>query len=248
MDARIGDRALVVGEGCLGLARVEGPAVGGPAVRDPAVASPGGTPRLSVVLLCAASTAKPTIERLSLTREAAPVASAVEFQAAFTPVLAPFDFGAFAYDPASELEATLTLAYEDGRGPSYAAWALAEPALFRFAFDQSIAEALDEAKGSPEWYRFAGLNELYRAMVKAVLPFGLVPPGWVAGLRGGRGADAGPERARGGFLERVLARPPARVLPRLARLPLVEARLEPVRIETPAARADTARRGTRTRC
>lgn len=269
MNTDQGSLALVTGNGTLGLARIAPPDAEAPAGEGFAA-----EPRLSVTLLRPAGLGPggALIERLrlplaSLAPPAAlPGSASEELVAAFTPVLAPFDFGTFAYDPASELEAALGLAQERAGGPAYAAWSLAEPALFRFAFDPSIAEALDEAKGSPEWYRFAGLNELYRALLKAVLPFGLVPPGWAACLRESRPngatdeATAAPELAGGRpvaeaiartmarGLSRILSRPPERVLRRLARLALVEARLQPIRIETPAAYADTARRGTRTPC
>lgn len=268
MDTDQGSIALVTGNGALGLARVVAPDAAPLDAGNPAKEGLAEGPRLSVTLLRPARQGKAgtAIERLSLRlasiANALPDSPSEALVAAFTPVLAPFEFGSFAYDPASELEAALALACERARGPGYAAWALAEPALFRFAFDPLITGELEEAKGSPEWRRFAGLNELYRALVKAVLPFGVAPPGWASGLRECRpagttdGATAGSERARVGSIERfpsrvlsrILSRPPERVLSRLARLPLVEARLEPVRIETPAARADTARRGTRTPC
>ncbi|MFH2114893.1 MAG: hypothetical protein ABIJ86_10345 [Spirochaetota bacterium] len=126
-------------------------------------------------------------------------------------VLAPFEFGGIAYDPVGSMAASVTrLAAEEpgwpggglGRpddepgGPDersgrsgdglLAMWAAIEADLYRFAKDTGFTAAVDAAAtGQPEDYRrFARLNDLYRDIVKLLVPYGLAPRRWTAWLRG----------------------------------------------------------------
>lgn len=101
----------------------------------------------------------------------------------FDEALSPYRFGLQQYDPFQSLAASLDRAAEQGAGLPLAVWAALEADLFRFAFDQSFTAALDEARGTDAWHRFARLNLLYRACVMAIAPLGIVPPAWNAWLR-----------------------------------------------------------------
>jgi hypothetical protein len=67
-----------------------------------------------------------------------------------------------------------------------ALWAAVETDLYRFAKDPGFTAAVDlAATGQPEEYRrFARLNDLYRDMVKLLVPHGLAPRRWTAWLMG----------------------------------------------------------------
>lgn len=67
-----------------------------------------------------------------------------------------------------------------------ALWAAMETDLYRFAKDPGPTAAVDgAAREQPgEYRRFARLNELYRDLVKMLLPYGLAPRRWTAWLRG----------------------------------------------------------------
>lgn len=101
----------------------------------------------------------------------------------FNEALSPYQFGLQHYDPFESLAASLDRAAEQGAGLSLAVWAALETDLFRFAFDHSFTAALDEARGTDDWLRFARLNGLYRSCVMAIAPLGIVPPAWNAWLR-----------------------------------------------------------------
>ncbi|MBU0928362.1 MAG: hypothetical protein KKA67_11465 [Spirochaetes bacterium] len=112
---------------------------------------------------------------------------------AFDPALGPFRFGLHNYDPFRSLSASLGRAEGGTASLALALWAAMEGDLFRFAYDGDFTTALETARGSGEWGRFAELNDLYRAMIRAVAPFGTVPPSWSAWLRddpGSRGAGS----------------------------------------------------------
>jgi hypothetical protein len=67
-----------------------------------------------------------------------------------------------------------------------ALWAALESDLYRFAKDRSFITALDAAETEQpgEYRRFALLNNLYRDMVKLLVPYGQAPRRWTAWLRG----------------------------------------------------------------
>ena len=125
--------------------------------------------------------------------------------AAFKEALSPYRFGLQDYDPFQSLAASLDRAAEQGAGLSLAVWAALEADLFRFAFDHGFTAALDEARGTDDWLRFARLNALYRACVMAIAPLGIVPPAWNAWLRGD-GKVRFPLRGLSKALERTLTR------------------------------------------
>lgn len=124
---------------------------------------------------------------------------------AFNEALSPYRFGLQQYDPFQSLAVSLDRAAEQGAGLSLALWAALEADLFRFAFDQSFTAALDEARGTDEWLRFARLNGLYRACIMALAPLGIVPPAWNAWLRDD-GKARFPPRGMSNVLERALTR------------------------------------------
>jgi len=129
--------------------------------------------------------------------------------------LSPYRFGLHAYDPFESLGASLDAAAERGGSLSLAVWAAMEADLFRFAFDGGFTAALEPYRDSAEWRRFAALNDLYRAAVRAVAPPGAVPPGWSAWLRGDAAiAGQGPF---GRALGRLLTRPVVAMAPVLRR-------------------------------
>ncbi|OHD21564.1 MAG: hypothetical protein A2Y38_02390 [Spirochaetes bacterium GWB1_59_5] len=125
---------------------------------------------------------------------------------AFNAALSPYRFGLHAYDPFQSLANSLDRAAEQGASLSLAVWAAMEANLFRFAFDIDFTKALDEARGTEEWLRFARLNALYRACVMALAPLGIVPPSWNAWLRGDSPSRF-PAQGFGKALERFLTRP-----------------------------------------
>lgn len=107
-------------------------------------------------------------------------------------VLAPYDLGGLVYDPLGSLATSLSrltgqLAM---RGPPndglMALWATIEADLYRFAKDPGLTAAVDMAATEQvgEYHRFAQLNELYRDMVKLLVPYGIAPGRWTAWLRG----------------------------------------------------------------
>jgi hypothetical protein len=123
----------------------------------------------------------------------------------FNPALSPYVFGLQHYDPFQSLAASLDRAAEQGASLSLAVWAALEADLFRFAFDHSFTAALDEARGTETWRRFARLNALYRACIMALAPLGIVPPAWNAWLRDD-GNVRFPPQGIGRLLERSLTR------------------------------------------
>ena len=128
--------------------------------------------------------------------------------------LSPYRFGLHEYDPFASLGASLDAAAERGGSLALAVWAAMEADLFRFAFDGEFTAALEPYRDSAEWRRFAALNDLYRAAVRAVAPLGAVPPGWGAWLRGDAAAAPGPF---GRALGRLLTRPVVALAPVLRR-------------------------------
>ncbi|MDX9898229.1 MAG: hypothetical protein RBT62_04870 [Spirochaetia bacterium] len=122
------------------------------------------------------------------------------------PALSSYAFGLQAYDPFESITASMDKASRCPSSLALALWAALEADLFRFAYDHGFTSALATAHGSDEWRRFAGLNARYRAMIRALVPFGLVPPAWNAWLRDDEPAMKVPGRpAR--MLERMLTRP-----------------------------------------
>lgn len=104
--------------------------------------------------------------------------------AAFIPALGPFSFAGVDYDPFRSIASSLDRALIRPASLPLALWAALEGDLFRFAFDQGLTAAFETQRGSAEWARFAALNDLYRDLVRAILPFGAAPPGWRAWLTG----------------------------------------------------------------
>ncbi|GAB1431532.1 hypothetical protein MASR2M29_01570 [Spirochaetota bacterium] len=99
---------------------------------------------------------------------------------------------------------------------AFALWAVCETALQRFSSDPQLLEALKQSRDDPEYLRFAKLNELYRAMLKKLLPFGLAAPAWPARLRAkiNKNEKIGTiaRHKAQGILERILLRSPRQVL------------------------------------
>jgi len=103
--------------------------------------------------------------------------------AVFDETLKPYAFGHQRYDPFESLGDSLDRATSTGSSLVTALWAAMESDLFRFAYDGGFTSDLELVRGGPEWYRFARLNDLYRAIIKAIVPFGIVPPSWSSWLR-----------------------------------------------------------------
>jgi hypothetical protein len=119
-------------------------------------------------------------------------------------VLAPYDFGGLVYDPLGSMASSLARLAAETPGRLVAGlpvhdpirdrmanglmalWAAIETDLYRFAKDPGFTAAVDAvAVTQPgEYRRFARLNELYRDLVKLLLPYGLVPGYWTAWLQG----------------------------------------------------------------
>jgi len=137
--------------------------------------------------------------------ETIPAGAVTARHPAFDAALSPYTFGLHNYDPFQSLAASLDRAAEEDAGLPLAVWAAMEADLFRFAFDQDFTAALEQARGTDDWRRFAALNGLYRSCIMALAPFGMVPPYWNAWLRG----DAPGHRQRGragAVIERFLTR------------------------------------------
>ncbi len=136
---------------------------------------------------------------------------------AFDTALSPYNFGLQAYDPFESIADSLDRATLDGAGIEPSLWAAMEADLFRFAFDPGFTAALESARDTDEWRRFARLNDLYRACVRALTPFGVAPRSWNAWLR-----REEPARMRSGhsgsLTERALSRGLASVSTALFRL------------------------------
>ncbi|HPB65415.1 MAG TPA: zf-HC2 domain-containing protein [Spirochaetales bacterium] len=130
--------------------------------------------------------------------------------AAFIPALGPFSFADVDYDPFRSIASSLDRALIRPAVPQLALWAAIEGDLFRFAYDAGFTAALETKRGTAEWARFAALNELYRDLVRAILPFGAAPPGWRPWLTGdgrnGAAARASPAGTASGAAARALAR------------------------------------------
>lgn len=118
--------------------------------------------------------------------------AAVRLRAFSLDVLAPYDFGGFVYDPLGSIATSLSrLSGQQSRSGQpndglIALWATIEADLYRFAKDPGLTAAVDMAamEQAGEYHRFARLNDLYRDMVKLLLPYGLAPRRWTAWLRG----------------------------------------------------------------
>lgn len=205
MVAPDSSRALYVASSGVGLCRLEGPARG-LVVRFWAEAADGRTEPGRDLTLPAAGFV-PVAGRETL------VPAKPWGLVAFDPALEPFRFGFQAYDPFEALAGRLDQAAMDGVSTGAALWAAMEAALFSFAFDPGFTSALDQARGSEEWRRFAGLNELYRALVRALAPLG-APSAWSAWLRGEAPDYRLPRRTRSA--EKALERLRARKAPVLA--------------------------------
>ncbi|HPE90112.1 MAG TPA: hypothetical protein P5298_06965 [Spirochaetia bacterium] len=199
-------RAIVAGEGFLGL--VEQAAGDGPDYRLELTAwdaAPDGRAR---------AVARRRVEPGELVPIDAPpsgdaprVGAAI---AAFIPALEPFSFAGAGYDPFRSIASSLDRALIRPAGLSLALWAAIEGDLFRFAYDSGFTAALETARSTGEWARFAALNDLYRGLARALVPFGVAPPGWRAWLTGdertgaaARGPVAG---VGGGAAARALTR------------------------------------------
>ncbi len=122
--------------------------------------------------------------------------------AAFDAAFDAYRFGLHDYDPFESLSSSLDRAATDGAPLSLALWAAMEADLFSFAFDRGFTDALDSQRGSADWLRFARLNDLYRACIRAIAPIGIVPSGWSSWLRDDKRAGY----PRGGFIEKALTR------------------------------------------
>jgi hypothetical protein len=129
-----------------------------------------------------------------------------------------FTFGTCCYDPFGSLGESLSRAADTAPAPTgdegggwkaslaTALWAAMEGDLYRFAFDLPFIRELEAQKDSDEWRRFARLNDLYRACIRAIVPFGIAPAAWndwISASGQTTGKQSGYRRA----LERVLARP-----------------------------------------
>jgi hypothetical protein len=114
-------------------------------------------------------------------------------------VLAPFEFSGLGYDPLGSMAASLARLANpaNGTGESdawsgrsndglMALWAALEADLYRFAKDPCFTSVLDVAKKEQpgEYRRFARLNDLYRDILKLLVPYGFAPRRWTAWLRG----------------------------------------------------------------
>lgn len=140
---------------------------------------------------------------------------AVATLAVFDASLEPYAFGLQHYDPFESLGSSLDrlgrgVEAEPGARPSESAivmavWAAMEGDLFRFAFDGGFTADLELVRGGAEWYRFARLNDMYRATIKAIAPFGITPRSWTAWLRD-QAAPVPRPRGLAASLERVLCR------------------------------------------
>ena len=110
----------------------------------------------------------------------------------FDRIWLPFTFGHQTYDPFESIGPVLHRAAscgspEDGSRwmPSLATalWASLESDLFRFAFDDGFIDGLRMIKDSPDWRRFARLNDIHRAFIRALVPSGIIPGNWNAWIR-----------------------------------------------------------------
>ena len=115
-------------------------------------------------------------------------------------VFKPYNFGGISYDPLGSIAESLARLPAGGPedcdagstgsdcGPDglMAFWTAMEADLYRFAKDPGFTAALDRAETEEpvEYRRFARLNNLYRDLVKLLLPYGIAPRRWSAWLRG----------------------------------------------------------------
>jgi hypothetical protein len=194
MTTQLLDRALIVTPSSLALA-----AIGSGTLDGGASATASGT------LQVLSWTEAPDGRTLPRNTETIAGAALAGCDPALSAALSPYSFGLQSYDPFLSLAASLDRAAEQGASLSLAVWAAMEADLFRFAFDRGFTVALDEAGGTDDWLRFARLNDLYRACVKAIAPLGIVPPAWNSWLRDD-GRSRFPPRGPGRILERVLTR------------------------------------------
>ncbi len=106
----------------------------------------------------------------------------------FDESLGPYAFGLQRYDPFESLGVSLDRAALASLPLAMAVWAAMESDLFRFAYDGGFTADLELVRESADWRRFARLNDLYRSIIKAIVPFGIVPRSWGAWLRDPDGA------------------------------------------------------------
>jgi len=133
-------------------------------------------------------------------------------------VWSPYRIGGQDYDPFESMESSLDRAGAAGGdvdravggrwkpGLATALWAAMEGDLYRFAFDMSFVHELEEIRDSIDWKRFARLNDMYRACIRAMVPYGIAPAHWTNWLRGAE-RNAGKGISSCSTLERVLTRP-----------------------------------------
>lgn len=174
-----GSRALILRPGRLSLGTVE-PPTDRPVLRvvEYVDSSPFFTGGRAIFLLPLADLAAETASG-----QAVPDRPANAGLAVFDEALRPYAFGNQRYDPFESLEASLDQATRSGSPLVMALWAAMESDLFRFAYDGGFTSDLELVRDGAEWRRFARLNDLYRAIIRAIVPFGLVPPSWNSWLR-----------------------------------------------------------------
>lgn len=139
----------------------------------------------------------------------------------FSSLLYKHSIKTWEYEPVNDfydrlLKAAKTPANKPLSAPAFALWAACETALQRFSSDPQLLETLKQSRNDPEYLRFAMLNELYRAMLKKLLPFGIAAPGWSARLRikvnqNEKIRTRARHKAQG-ILEHILFRSPRQVL------------------------------------
>jgi hypothetical protein len=133
-------------------------------------------------------------------------------------LFAGFDFGTVQYIPLDSLKQTLSatrlllgspMQYQAAFGhfpasagdafcTAYILWAWAEADLNRFARDPHFIMALEASRQRDVtcYLRFARLNDLYRALVAGILPWGIAPSAWSGWLQGRQYRPVLPGRLR----------------------------------------------------
>ncbi|MCX7025187.1 MAG: hypothetical protein NT080_11295 [Spirochaetes bacterium] len=119
-----------------------------------------------------------------------------------SPLFRPYRLGHFSYDfldslmagiVRGDVRATDEAAWPDplGRDAAFALWSAIELDLTRFARDPLVRRSLSAAAGSSasvavhgEERRFARLNDLLRAVARAILPSGAPPRRWRSRMAG----------------------------------------------------------------
>jgi len=135
----------------------------------------------------------------------------------------PYAFGLQTYDPFESIKASLYKAHEHESGTAtmqtglaLALWSAMEGDLFRFAYDAGFTAELEKDKGTQEWRRFARLNDLYRSIIKAIVPSGINPANWTAWLRNS-GQSIQPPSRLAGLQVRLLTRHIDSIVPALVK-------------------------------